>query len=43
MREWKKRLESRDETLMKTLREMQGFRDEVAAVREKKKPWWKFW
>ncbi|PFN19017.1 DUF3967 domain-containing protein [Bacillus cereus] len=45
-----KRLEARDETLMKTLREMQetkrlmqGFRDEVAAAKEKKKPWWKFW
>ncbi|PEB19746.1 hypothetical protein COO08_05400 [Bacillus toyonensis] len=45
-----KRLEARDETLMKTLREMQEtkrmmqeFRDEVAAVKEKKKPWWKFW
>lgn len=37
-----KRLEARDEKLMKTLREMQEFRDEVAAVREKKKPWWKF-
>lgn len=46
----KKRLEARDETLMKTLREMQEakrlmqeFRDEVAAAKEKKKPWWKFW
>ncbi|MGE7635993.1 DUF3967 domain-containing protein [Bacillus paramycoides] len=45
-----KRLEARDETLMKTLREMQeikrlmqGFRDEVAAAKEKKKPWWQFW
>ncbi|MBJ7986406.1 hypothetical protein S3E15_03961 [Bacillus mycoides] len=45
-----KRLEARDETLMKTLREMQEtkklmqeYRDEVAAVKEKKKPWWKFW
>ncbi|PFW52613.1 hypothetical protein COL13_26525 [Bacillus cereus] len=45
-----KRLEARDETLMKTLREMQDtkrmmqeFRDEVAAAKEKKKPWWKFW
>ncbi|HDR8066596.1 hypothetical protein COA05_27930 [Bacillus thuringiensis] len=38
-----KSMEVRDETLMKTLREMQEFRDEVAAVREKKKPWWKFW
>jgi enamine deaminase RidA (YjgF/YER057c/UK114 family) len=45
-----KRLEARDETLMKTLREMQGtkrmmqeFRDEVAAAKEKKKPWWRFW
>ncbi|QWG42875.1 DUF3967 domain-containing protein (plasmid) [Bacillus mycoides] len=45
-----KRLEARDETLMKTLREMQEakrlmqeFRDEVAAVKEKKKPWWRFW
>ncbi|MEH7150483.1 hypothetical protein CN404_29500 [Bacillus thuringiensis] len=45
-----KRLESRDETLMKTLREiqetkrlMQGFRDEVSAAKEKKKPWWRFW
>ncbi|PFD35052.1 DUF3967 domain-containing protein [Bacillus thuringiensis] len=44
-----KRLEARDETLMKTLREMQEakrlmqeFRDEVAAAKEKK-PWWKFW
>lgn len=26
-----------------TLREMQEFRDEVAAAKEKKKPWWKFW
>ncbi|AOM14225.1 DUF3967 domain-containing protein [Bacillus thuringiensis] len=45
-----KRLEVRDETLMKTLRElretkrmMQEFRDEVAATKEKKKTWWKFW
>ncbi|MGE7939847.1 DUF3967 domain-containing protein [Bacillus paramycoides] len=45
-----KRLEARDETLMKTLREMQEtkrlmqeFRDEVAAAKEKKKTWWKFW
>ncbi|MBK5491360.1 DUF3967 domain-containing protein [Bacillus sp. TH17] len=45
-----KRLEARDETLMKTLREMQEtkrlmqeYREEVAAVKEKKKPWWKFW
>ncbi|TKI42154.1 DUF3967 domain-containing protein [Bacillus mycoides] len=45
-----KRLEARDETLMKTLHEMQEtkrlmqeFLDEVAAVREKKKPWWRFW
>lgn len=45
-----KRLEARDETLMKTLREMQEtkrmmqeFRDEVAAAKDKKKPWWKFW
>ncbi|MGH0432084.1 DUF3967 domain-containing protein [Bacillus hominis] len=45
-----KRLEARDETLMKTLREMQEtkrlmqeFRDEVAAARQKKKPWWRFW
>ncbi|MED0958283.1 DUF3967 domain-containing protein [Bacillus paramycoides] len=45
-----KRLEVRDETLMKTLREiqeakklMQEFRDEVAAAKEKKKPWWRFW
>ncbi|MCW9134374.1 DUF3967 domain-containing protein [Bacillus paramycoides] len=45
-----KRLEARDETLMKTLHEMQeikrlmqGFRDEVAAAKEKKKPWWQFW
>jgi DNA-binding transcriptional MerR regulator len=44
-----KRLEARDETLMKTLREMQEakrlmqeYRDEVAAAKEKKKPWWKF-
>ncbi|MGY3418319.1 uncharacterized membrane protein (DUF106 family) [Bacillus mycoides] len=44
-----KRLEARDETLMKTLREMQEakrmmqeFRDEVAAAKEKK-PWWRFW
>ncbi|EOV9528843.1 DUF3967 domain-containing protein [Bacillus cytotoxicus] len=45
-----KRLEERDEHLMKTLREiqetkklMQEFRDEVAAAKEKEKPWWKFW
>lgn len=45
-----KRLEARDENLMKTLREiqkakklMQEFRDEAAAAKEKKKPWWKFW
>ncbi|MGE7875364.1 DUF3967 domain-containing protein [Streptomyces venezuelae] len=45
-----KRLEARDETLMKTLREMQEakkmmqeFREEVAAAKEKKRPWWKFW
>lgn len=43
-------VEARDETLMKTLREMQEtkrlmqeFRDEVAAAKEKKKPWWRFW
>ncbi|MCI0768338.1 DUF3967 domain-containing protein [Bacillus sp. TL12] len=45
-----KRLEERDETLMRTLREIQEtkkimkeFHEEVAAAREKKKPWWKFW
>jgi DNA-binding transcriptional MerR regulator len=45
-----KRLEARDETLMKTLREMQEakrmmqeFREEVAAAKGKKKPWWRFW
>ncbi|MBE7121669.1 DUF3967 domain-containing protein [Bacillus cereus] len=45
-----KRLEARDETLMKTLREMQEakklmqeYREEVAAAKENKKPWWKFW
>jgi len=38
-----KRLEAWDETLMKTLREMQESRDEVAAAKEKKKPWWRFW
>lgn len=45
-----KRLEARDKTLMKTLCEMQEtkrlmqeFRAEVAAAKEKKKPWWKFW
>ena len=45
-----KRLEARDETLMKTLREiqeakklMQEYREEVAAAKEKKRPWWKFW
>ncbi|HDR7624957.1 DNA-binding transcriptional MerR regulator [Bacillus sp. RC242] len=45
-----KRLEARDETLMKTLCEMQEtkrlmqeFRDEVAATKEKKKLWWRFW
>ncbi|PEY36643.1 hypothetical protein CN354_13990 [Bacillus cereus] len=45
-----KRLEERDETLMKTLREIQEtkrimkeFHEEVAAAREKKKPWWKLW
>lgn len=45
-----KRLEARDETLMKTLREMQeakrlmqDLRNEVAADKEQKKPWWKFW
>ncbi|WP_243526936.1 DUF3967 domain-containing protein [Bacillus pseudomycoides] len=45
-----KRLEERDETLMSTLREIQEtkrimkkFHEEVAAAREKKKPWWKFW
>ena len=45
-----KQLEARDETLMKTLREMQEtkrlmqeFRDEVAASKVKKKPWWRFW
>lgn len=43
-------LERRDENLMKTIREMQEtkklmqeYRDEVAAAKEKKKPWWKFW
>lgn len=45
-----KRLEKRDENLMKTLREiqeakklMQEFHAEVAAAKDKKKPWWKFW
>lgn len=45
-----KRLEARDENLMKTLREiqetkklMQEFRAEIAAAKEKLKPWWKFW
>ena len=45
-----KRLEARDENLMKTLREIQEtkrlmkeYYDEVAAAKEKKKPWWKFW
>ncbi|PGX01691.1 hypothetical protein COE40_19175 [Bacillus cereus] len=45
-----KMLERRDDNLMKTIREMQEtkrmmqeFRDEVAAAKEKKKPWWKFW
>lgn len=44
-----KRLEARDGTLMKTLREIQGakrlmqkFWDTVAAAKEKKKPWWRF-
>ncbi|MGH0945669.1 DUF3967 domain-containing protein [Bacillus mycoides] len=45
-----KRLEARDENLMKTLREIQEakkimkeYRDEFAAAKEKKKPWWRFW
>ncbi|MDC2867904.1 DUF3967 domain-containing protein [Bacillus sp. BP-3] len=45
-----KRLEARDEALMKTLREiqeakklMQEYREEVAAAKEKKRLWWKFW
>lgn len=45
-----KRLEARDGMLMKTLHEiqeakrlMQEFRDEAAAAKEKKKPWWRFW
>lgn len=45
-----KRLEARDESLMKTLREiqeakklMQEYREEIAAAKENKKPWWKFW
>lgn len=45
-----KRLEARDENLMKTLREIQEtkrlmreFHVEVAAAKEKKKPWWRFW
>lgn len=45
-----KRLKERNESLMKTLREiqetkgtMQEYREEIAAAREKKKPWWKFW
>ncbi|MED0986792.1 DUF3967 domain-containing protein [Bacillus paramycoides] len=41
-----KRLEARDETLremQEAKRMMQEFRDEVAAAKEKKKPWWKFW
>jgi DNA-binding transcriptional MerR regulator len=43
-------LERRDNYLMKTIREMQEtkrlmqeYRDEVAAEKEKKKPWWRFW
>ncbi|MBO1582551.1 DUF3967 domain-containing protein [Bacillus sp. XF8] len=45
-----KRLEARDETLMKTLREIQEakklmkeYHEEVAAAKENKKPWWRFW
>lgn len=45
-----KRLEERDENLMKTLREIQEtkrlmkeYHAEVAAAKEKKNPWWKFW
>jgi len=45
-----KRLEERDDNLMKTLREIQEtkrlmkeFHAEVAAAKEKNKPWWKFW
>jgi len=40
------RLEARDDTfreMQETKRIMQEFRDEVAAAKEKKKPWWKFW
>jgi len=44
------RLEERDENLMKTLREIQEtkqlmkeYHAEIAAAKEKKKPWWKFW
>ncbi len=48
--EMEKRLSEQDETLMKTLREIQETKrimkeshEEVAAAREKKKSWWKFW
>ncbi|ARO21816.1 hypothetical protein B2J90_30965 (plasmid) [Bacillus tropicus] len=41
-----KRLEQRDENLMKMIREIQGAKrmmEEVAAAKEKKKFWWNFW
>lgn len=41
-----KRLEQRDENLMKMIREIQDAKrmiEEVAAGKEKKKYWWKFW
>lgn len=41
-----KRLEQRDENLMRMIREIQGAKriiEEVAAAKEKKKFWWKFW
>jgi DNA-binding transcriptional MerR regulator len=45
-----KRLEERDKNLIKTLREIQEtkrimkeYHEEVAATKDKKKHWWKFW
>ncbi|PFN03475.1 hypothetical protein COJ51_16255 [Bacillus thuringiensis] len=41
-----KRLELRDENLMKMIREIQGAKrmmEKVAAAKEKKKFWWNFW
>ncbi|WP_141537129.1 DUF3967 domain-containing protein, partial [Bacillus thuringiensis] len=41
-----KRLEQRDENLMRVIREIQDVKrtlEEVAVANAQKNPWWKFW